>query len=85
MSLLDIPWEKTPDHVNDKGVKWWVDKDTTRYAREKLGDNVVVWYTEEPNGRRTRLLTVGDEIEFETQQLEGMLFHIDMLNLVRKE
>ena len=37
--MFDLPWDKTPDYVNEIGVKWWLDKDTTDYANKKNINN----------------------------------------------
>lgn len=80
------PWDAKlpPDFVNDKGVKWWADKDLTRYARQKLGGDATVWYIEETNGLHTRLLTEKGEIINDDQTYEGMACHIDILSIARK-
>lgn len=77
--MFDLPWDKTPDFVNEAGVKWWADRDITAYAREKLKSKAVVFYVEEPSGYRTRLLVENDQILNDDQTYEGMCCHIDML------
>lgn len=84
MSLFELPFDKTPDFVNEKGVKWWIDRDTTRYAHSKLNDKVAVWYIEEPDGNQCRLITENDEILYDNTSLEAVLCYIDILCVARK-
>jgi hypothetical protein len=85
--MLDLPWDKPPEFVNENGVKWWQDKKTTCYAQKKNRDgkklDVVCWFVEEPNGRRTRILVSkkGEVLE-ENQSLEAMLCKIDVLKFL---
>ena len=76
--------DKKPDFINEQGVKWWADKDETHYARHKLGTDAVVWYVEETDGRRTRLLTENNEILHECQTIDGMASYVDILAIARK-
>ena len=80
--MFDLPWDKQPEFVNEKGVKWWQDKETTDYAKRKKLD-AVCWFVEEPNRRRTRILVSkkGEVLE-ENQSLEGMCCKIDVLKFL---
>jgi hypothetical protein len=78
----------TPTHINpETGVKWWLDKSSTNYARTPLPNGkgalkeAVAWVVERPDGHRTRLLTVGQEILAENQGLEAFGAEIDMLKV----
>lgn len=85
--MFDLPWDKPPEFVNEKGFKWWYDKGTTGYAQRENHDgkklDAVCWFVEEPNGRRTRVLvgTKGEVLE-ENQSLEGMACKIDALKFL---
>jgi len=82
-------WDKKPDFINEKGVKWWRDASTTRYARREDAHGTtleaVVWLVEEPNGHRTRLL-IADDGEFlgENQNLEALGAKIDILKMAKR-
>ena len=80
--MFDLPWDKPPEFVNEKGFKWWQDAETTGYAKGKKLD-AVCWFVEEPNGRRTRILVSkkGEVLE-ENQSLEGMCCKIDVLKFL---
>ncbi len=58
--MFDLPWDKPPEFVNEKGFKWWQDTETTGYAQKKNHKgkklDAVCWFVEEPNRRRTRIL-----------------------------
>ena len=85
--MFITPWDANllPDFVNDQGVKWWVDKELTRYARQKLGVDAAVWYVEETSGVRTRLLIDHGEILHNDTTYEGIAVHIDIVYLARKK
>lgn len=88
-NMFDLPWDKTPDYVNEIGVKWWLDKDTTDYANKKNINNKKLnarcWFIEDTDKRRTRVLVCSDtnNILYESQSLESMLHTIDFLKFVK--
>jgi len=55
--MLDLPWNKSPEFVNEKGFKWWQDAETTSYARKKNHNgkklDAVCWFVEEHNEKLT--------------------------------
>lgn len=78
------PFDRAPDFVNEKGVKWWSDADTTRYARRKTSKGQSLptaqgWLVEEPSGSRTRLLVDNGKIIAESPSLEGIGTRIELL------
>jgi hypothetical protein len=83
-SIFDTP----PYHVNEKGVKFWIAKDLTDWARRDPGPGkplkgAVVFCVEHPTGERTRLLV--DEAStpvYENPSLEAMGVHIDVCRMV---
>jgi len=89
MNIIDI-FETEPEFINELGVKWWRDIETTRYAQspDKNGINlqVICFFIEEPNGRKTRVLVNKDrEIIEETQKLEEMGTKIDVRKFLKYE
>jgi hypothetical protein len=66
-----------PLFVSENGVKWWVDKNLTQYAAQKLG-KARVWIVEEKNGRMTRLLEREGQIVADAGGLEQMACFIDI-------
>jgi hypothetical protein len=58
MSFLTPVWGTTPDFVNELGVKWWKDAETTKWAtrEDEHGTTLdaTVFFVEEPNGTRSR-------------------------------
>ena len=87
--MFDLPWDKEPEFINEIGVKWWKDKDTTAYANKKNINNknlnATCWFIEEVNKNRTRVLVCSDtnNILYESQSLESMLYTIDFLKFVK--
>jgi hypothetical protein len=85
--MFDLPCDKPPEFVNEKGVKWWKDEHTTAYAQKENHNgkklDAVCWYIEEPCGRRTRVL-IGKNGKFlgENQSLEGIGCRIDVLKFL---
>ncbi len=90
MSLLNSPWEQPPLFTNAEGVKWWLDEDSTKWARRE--DNygtvlptIVVFYVEEPNGHRTRVITDQStnppEQVYASPRMEDIAVHIDMMKV----
>jgi hypothetical protein len=88
-SFLRPVWGTPPDFVNEIGVKWWRDLDTTKYAirEDSFGTtlDVAVWFIEEANGRRTRLIVQDGRAIYDDQSLEGIAVRIDALKLLKRE
>lgn len=85
---MSVNFTKEPDFVNEKGVKWWCDYETTKYAMvENAQGNtlpgVVVYAVEEPNGHRTYLICDKKGVLFESQRLEDIGVHLDMMKIVK--
>ena len=76
-----------PLAINEKGVKFWLDKSMTEYARKPDSNGVVLdvncYFIEELNGRRSRVLTKNGKIIEEDQTLEGMACKIDVRKLLK--
>lgn len=78
-----------PDGINSAGVKFWVNRGLTEWARQPdlhgiMLHNLRAYAVEEANGRRTYLLTDGDAWIFESQRLEDVAVHIDMLKIQKR-
>ena len=81
--MMDIDFSK-PDAVNDKGTKWWVDKELTKYAGHK-GLELAVFIIECLDGRRTRLVSdKKGNIIYENTSLESVACWIDILAVTSK-
>lgn len=78
----------TPDFVNEKGVKWFLDKDLTRYCEREDTNGVKldmkVFIVETLDGHKTRMLIDKDGPVYENQKLEDMACHIDMIKLTQR-
>ncbi len=86
---IELPWECKPDFINELGVKWWLDKETTQYARREdrngIKLRVICYVIEEVNGRRTRVLIDEErEIIEEDQTLEGIGSKIDVRKFLKR-
>jgi hypothetical protein len=89
MSLFDFDWDK-PEHVNELGVKFWLDKSTTEFAQkeDQFGTKLDGWQVlivEEPSGYRTRIITDDKQnIKADDQTLEGIGVKIDIFKLLKR-
>ena len=81
--MLDINTDH-PDYVNEQGVKWWIDKDLTKYSFDRGFSGTRVFVVERPDGYRTRLFTEGENILAESQSLEGICSKIDIISISRR-
>lgn len=88
-SLFKDVFATPPDFVNEQGVKWWLDQSMTDWAHRKdlqgtsLPD-VKVWYVEEKDGTRTRLIIDGTEVEYANPSMEAIGAHIDMMKIKKR-
>lgn len=80
---MSLFFESAPYHIGENGAKWWLDQTSTDYAQSRGLDDVVVWFVEETDGRRTRLVTCQQEIIHENQSLEALGVWLDALALDR--
>lgn len=83
-------WERNPpDFINAEGVKWWIDKETTRWAtRENINGTTLdyqVFIVKRPDGYITRLI-LDEERQpiYEHQQLEAVASKIDIMKLIKE-
>lgn len=74
-----------PQHVNAAGVKFWFDRESTGYARSKGLDQIIVFYVEEANGSRTRLVTEHQQPLHECTSIEGIACYLDVLAFARHD
>lgn len=83
-------WERDePDFINDTGIKWWLDKETTHYAKRENHNGTKLDYqvfvVEKPDGYKTRIIL--DEKRqpiYEHQRLEDIAVKIDILKLIKE-
>jgi hypothetical protein len=59
--MCNFDWTAPVEFVNEKGTRWWRDRELTEYARQpnkqgKRLNHVACWFVETQDGRRTRLL-----------------------------
>lgn len=78
-NIFDTP----PQHVNEQGVKFWLDVDLTRYGREKGLGRVQVLFIETPDKKQTRLITENGQPVFEHTGLENVAVHLDIMALAK--
>ena len=75
--------------MNPEGVKWWLDHDTTAYARAarhgiSLPD-IQVWLTQRPDGVFSRVIvdTALNRAVYDSQSLESIGVQLDLMKLTR--
>lgn len=76
--------EDKPDFINEDGVKWWHDKSTTHYARQKKVMDVQAWTVHHPERGWKRVLVQDQQVIWEGASLEDIGVEIDKIFLIRK-
>lgn len=82
MEPLGGPWDTPPEHVNEKSVKFWLDADLTRYAARKSLTSVRVYFAEEPDGQRIRLIVDSGDLVYASQNLEAVACRLDVMSFL---
>jgi len=76
-------WEdKEPDFVNEKGVKWWFDEDTTRYG--KLPHYKVFFIQDKSYLSWVIIDYRTNKVVYESQGIEDICVHLEMLRLMEE-
>jgi len=88
-SAFFTPWDTPPDAVNDAGVKWWRDDNSTSYAKSvgrmrKFQLPIQVFFAETPEKERTHLIIMNGQIVGESQSMEGVGSQIDKLYIIHQ-
>jgi len=69
-----------PHAVTSTGIELWIDKSLTRMAREERKlPNVTVCVARDPDQNLTRVILVDNEPEYESQSLEAIGVHLDIM------
>lgn len=79
--MIEDIFDKEPIGINDDGVKWYMDEETTKYARRIGLPSTVNVLGVDKNGERARVIVNGTHIEFYSQSLEAIGVHLDMMKL----
>lgn len=89
MSFLKPVWGTPPDFVNELGVRWWKDADTTKYAtqEDRYGTTLdaAVFFVEEPNGHRMRVMVQDGKVVAAEQALDALASKIDVLKFLKRD
>jgi len=81
--MFDI-FSTKPDVINEKGTKFWLDKDLTNYAREKGLKNIQVLYAQTIKGYKSRIITENKIPIYDSQLYENIAVKIDILAMIQK-
>jgi len=81
--------DREPDHVNELGIKWWLEKNLTEYANnpDRRGtclENVQCFIIEFPDGRKTRVLVEEGQVLYDDGSIEGIGTKIDMMKAAKR-
>lgn len=89
MNFIEDIFKSPPDFVNEEGIKWWFDEDTTQWAKNEdlsgVSLDIVCYFVEGVDGTRTRALV--DPVKgliYADSKLEAVAAHIDMLRLLKR-
>lgn len=84
MEIANI-FKTKPDSVNAQGTKFWLDKFSTDYAKDKGLKNTKVFYIEDKKEYQTRVIIKDNKYESENQVLESIFYKIDLLAYLEKD
>ncbi len=73
-----------PNHIDEQGNKFYIDKISTDYAKSKRLSDVYGLFIKKPNGYISRCIVDYNEIVFESTSLEEIGTYIDMIALSKK-
>jgi hypothetical protein len=86
------PWDinQPPDFVNELGIKWWFDAETTKWAHRKDSKGISLpdihcFFIEKPDGYKSRVLIQNNKDIYESQSLEAVACRIDILKCIKQE
>lgn len=82
MTKLSDIFNKKPDFVK-RGVKFWKDKDTTNYIKQKRLRGVSAFFMEDTHGFRARILCEKGKRLWEDLVLEDIGCAVDGIKLSR--
>ncbi len=72
-----------PDFINEKGVKFWLNKVSTNHAHFQGLKNINVFIVLETNESKTFLIVEDGQPIYENTSLEAIGGHLDILKLTR--
>jgi len=74
-----------PDFVNDIGTSFWLDKDLTKYAKDKGLEGIRVFYVKDKVGNKGRVVIQDNEYIYESPRLEDVAIHLDIMAFQKKK
>ena len=76
-----------PDHINEEGTKWWLDKSMLKYAKRRKVAGYIPYIVETKDGEKTRVLVDKDKqrVVYETPGMEAMACFIDVIPIMLKD
>ncbi len=82
-------FDREPDFVNPEGVKWWLDKSSTQYARREnirgtTLPTITVFMCEFPDKTRSYVILDGTQPVDAPTTLEAVGVKIDLLKLMKE-
>jgi hypothetical protein len=81
-----VPWKKKPDHVDERGNKFWLEMSSTRYAAIiGLPIHVQVLWVEDLNGKHSRLIVDKGIPVYESQSLEAIGIRLDIMRKLMED
>jgi hypothetical protein len=70
---------REPDAINELGVKYWVEKTSTQYAKSLKLENIIVFRVLFPDNKQAYLITQNQKPIHETQSFEGIGCFLDIM------
>ena len=82
---LKLPWDtdQKPDYITPMGIKLWLDRDTTKYARVTGHPATTqIFFALEPDGTKVRVVVVAGKPVYANQSLEAVSIHLDLIKFL---
>lgn len=80
--LLDTEKDE-PTFVNEEGTKWWLVARGSHLSKTRDSDPETAWRVKLKEGHEAYVVMNGQDVVFDTSNLENALFRIDALYLMR--
>jgi hypothetical protein len=78
-------FETKPDAINEKGTSFWLDIEITKYAKCLGLKEVKVLFLKDKNGYKTRIILEKEQYVYESQKLEDIGVHLDIMAKIREK
>jgi hypothetical protein len=82
--MFEDMFASKPDAINEKGIHFWIDKNSNKIALDYGLKDIKVFYLKDKD-YKTRVITQNGKYIYENQKLEDILVHLDIMKLSGKQ